>query len=68
MPAVGKTLMTFEEEQNITYRRRRYRSVEGRTSEMGDSPGKNTTTNPTNEKEDYMIKGLVKVLQDLADG
>ena len=60
--------MSFEEQQNITYKRRRYRSVEthreGRTGEMGDSQGKN----PADEKEDILIKGLLKALQDLAEG
>ena len=60
--------MPLGEGKNITYRRRRYRSLEGRTGEMRDSSGKNTTTNPTYEKEDYVIRGLLKVLQDLADG
>ncbi len=60
-------LITFEEEQNITYRRRRYRSVEDRTCEM--DARKRIAINPTDEvsKEDMLVKGLMKTLQDLAE-
>ncbi len=49
-------------DQNVTYRRRRHRSLEGRTEEMEESPKKTTTE----EKEDYVMKGLIQVLQNLA--
>ena len=61
-------LMTEEGQQNITYRRRRYRSLEGRKEEMEDTPRKNTNTSLTDDKEDCLIKGLMKALQDIADG
>jgi hypothetical protein len=59
------TLMTEEGLQNISYRRRRYRSVEGRGEEMEDTPKKNT--NLTEDKEDGLIRGLMKALQDIAE-
>jgi hypothetical protein len=62
------TLMTEEGTQNITYRRRRYRSVEGRREEMEDTPGKNANASLTGDKEDCLIKGLMKALQDIAEG
>jgi hypothetical protein len=60
------TLMTEEGLQNITYRRRRYRSVEGREEEMEDTPGKNA--NLTEGREDGLIKGIMKALQDIVEG
>jgi hypothetical protein len=60
------TLMTEEGLQNITYRRRRYRSVEGREEEMGDTPGNNA--NLPEDREDGLIRGLMKALQDIAEG
>jgi len=60
--------MSLEEQNNITYKIRRYRSVEthreGRTGEMGDNQGKN----PADEKEDILIKGILNALQDLVEG
>jgi hypothetical protein len=56
------TLITEEGQQNITYRRRRYRSLEGREEEMEDTPGKNA--NLTEDRED----GLIKEQVDLALG
>jgi hypothetical protein len=50
------TLMTEEGLQNITYRHRRYRSVEGRRKEMEDTLGKNANASPTEDKEDSLIK------------
>jgi hypothetical protein len=49
-------------QQNITYRRRKYRSLEGRREEMEDTPGKNTNASLTEDKEDCLIKGLMKAL------
>ena len=63
-----EALMTEEGHQNITYRRRRYRSLEGITGEMEDNLRKNTNTGLTDDKEDCLIRGLMKVLQDLEDG
>jgi hypothetical protein len=60
------TLMTEEGLKNITYRRKRYRSVEGREEEMGDTPGNNA--NLPEDKEDGLIRGLMKALQDIAKG
>ena len=60
------TLMTEEGLQNITYRRRRYRSIEEREEEMEDTPRKNA--NLTEDREDGLIKGLMKALQDIAEG
>jgi hypothetical protein len=60
------TLMTEEGQQNIIYKRRRYRSLEGRGEEMEDTPGKNA--NLPEDKEDCLIKGLMKALQDIAEG
>jgi hypothetical protein len=60
--------MTEEGTQNITYRRRRYRIVEGRREEMEDTPGKNANASLTGDKEDCLIKGLMKALQDIAEG
>ena len=54
------TLMTEEGLQNITYRHRRYRSVEGREQEMGDTPGNNA--NLPKDREDGLIRGLMKAL------
>jgi hypothetical protein len=54
------TLMTEEGLQNITYRCRRYRSVEGREEEMGDTPG--NTTNLPEDRKDGLIRGLMKAL------
>ena len=54
------TLMTEEGLQNITYRCRRYRSVEGREEEMEDTPGKNA--NLPEDREDGLIRGLMKAL------
>jgi hypothetical protein len=58
------TLMTKEGMQNITCRR--YRSVEGREEEMGDTPGNNA--NLPEDREDGLIRGLMKALQDIAEG
>jgi hypothetical protein len=52
--------MTEEGLQNITYRHRRYRSVEGREEEMGDTPGNNA--NLPEDREDGLIRGLMKAL------
>jgi len=41
-----------------------YRSLEGRIEDMEESPKKTTA----DEKDDLFLKGLMKVLQDLADG
>ena len=58
--------MTEEGLQNITYRRRRYRSVEGREAEMEDTPRNNA--NLPEDREDGLIGGLMKALQDIAEG
>jgi hypothetical protein len=60
------TLMSEEGLQNITYRRRRYRSVEGREEEMEGTPGKNA--NLPKDREDGLFRGLMKALQDIAEG
>jgi hypothetical protein len=60
------TLMSEEGLQNITYRRRRYRSVEGREEEMEGTPGKNA--NLSEDREDGLFRGLMKALQDIAEG
>jgi hypothetical protein len=52
--------------QNITYRRRRYRSVEGREAEMEDTPLNNA--NLPEDREDGLIRGLMKALQDITEG
>ena len=58
--------MSLEDQQNITYRRRRYRNREEEQVNMGEPhetyPGKN----PADEKEDMVIKGLLRALEDLA--
>jgi hypothetical protein len=58
--------MTEEGLQNITYRRRRYRNVEGREAEMEDTPRNNA--NLPEDREDGLIRGLMKALQDIAEG
>jgi hypothetical protein len=60
------TLMSEEGLQNITYRRRRYRSVEGREEEMEGTLGKNA--NLPEDREDGLFRGLMKALQDIAEG
>ena len=52
--------MTEEGLQNIIYRRRRYRSVEGREAEMEDTPRNNA--NLLEDREDGLIRGLMKAL------
>jgi hypothetical protein len=43
-----------------------HRSVEGREEEMEDTPGNNA--NLLEDREDGLIKGLMKALQDIAEG
>jgi hypothetical protein len=54
------TLMFEEGLQNITYRHRRYISIEGREEEMEGTPGKNA--NLTEDREDGLFRGLMKAL------
>jgi hypothetical protein len=35
---------------------------------MEDTPGKNANASLTEDKEDCLIKGLMKALQDIAEG
>jgi hypothetical protein len=58
--------MTEEGLQNITYRRRRFRSVEGKEEEMGDTLGNNA--NLPEDRDDGFIRGIMKALQDIAEG
>ena len=57
------TLMTEEGLQNITYRRRRYRSIEGREEDMEGILGNNAHL--PEDREDGLFRGLMKALQDI---
>jgi hypothetical protein len=52
--------MSEEGLQNITYRRRRYRSIEGREEEMEGTPRKNA--NLPDDREDGLFRWLMKSL------
>jgi hypothetical protein len=56
------TPMTEEGLQNITYRRRRFRSLEGRREDMEEIPRRNTNAGLRDDKEDCLIKGLTQAL------